>query len=113
MSVIGDRLRRVREARGLSLQELADRSGVTKAAIWRLEQGQNAPRTETLDRLASALEVASDYLAGHTSETGDNYALDRLTESERALVLALREHRPGDALKLIGELLQEGEQSPK
>jgi ribosome-binding protein aMBF1 (putative translation factor) len=49
-------LRREREARGLSLADLADRSGMDKAALSRLENGQQMnPTVHTLARYARAL----------------------------------------------------------
>ncbi len=51
------RLREVREAKGLSLRALADKSGVAFGAINRIELGKTTPRLETLERLAKALGV--------------------------------------------------------
>jgi DNA-binding phage protein len=49
-------LRREREARGLSLAEVAERSGIDKAALSRLENGQQSnPTVNTLTRYARAL----------------------------------------------------------
>jgi ribosome-binding protein aMBF1 (putative translation factor) len=49
-------LRREREARGLSLADVADRSGIDKAALSRLENGQQPnPTVNTLARYARAL----------------------------------------------------------
>ncbi|HDX6775666.1 TPA: helix-turn-helix domain-containing protein, partial [Escherichia coli] len=39
MNHIGDNIRRMREAAKLSQQELADKSGISKAQISRLENG--------------------------------------------------------------------------
>jgi transcriptional regulator with XRE-family HTH domain len=47
----------LREAAGLSQYELARRSGLTKQAISRLEQGNQGPAWETVQRLALALGV--------------------------------------------------------
>lgn len=43
-----------RRAAGLSQRELSSRSGVAQSAIARIEQGQQVPRTDTLERLLSA-----------------------------------------------------------
>lgn len=51
------RLRELREARFLSLQDLADKSGMTKQAILRLEQGKTSAQPRTVRRLAEALGV--------------------------------------------------------
>jgi len=49
-------LRRQREARGLSLADVAARSGIDKAALSRLENGQQPnPTLNTLTRYAHAL----------------------------------------------------------
>jgi DNA-binding XRE family transcriptional regulator len=49
-------LRKVREAAGLSLADVAERSGIDKAALSRLENGVQAnPTVETLARYAAAL----------------------------------------------------------
>jgi predicted transcriptional regulator len=49
-------LKKVREAAGLSLADVAERSGIDKAALSRLENGVQAnPTLETLVRYATAL----------------------------------------------------------
>jgi transcriptional regulator with XRE-family HTH domain len=54
---IGRRLRELREARGLSLSELARAAGVGKATLSGLENGTRDPRLETLYAVAAALRV--------------------------------------------------------
>jgi ribosome-binding protein aMBF1 (putative translation factor) len=54
---LGEQVRALREAHGISQAELARRMGTTQPAIARLEAGRIAPRLETLDRVASALDV--------------------------------------------------------
>jgi DNA-binding XRE family transcriptional regulator len=49
-------LRRAREAKGLSLADVAERSGIDKAALSRLENGQQSnPTLHTLARYARAI----------------------------------------------------------
>ena len=51
-------LRKERESRGLSLAMIAERSGIDKAALSRLENGlQTNPTMDTLYRYASAIGV--------------------------------------------------------
>lgn len=57
----GTYLRRMREARGLSLIQLADRSGIDKSRLSKLERGELPPPSrgdsrDTVIRLAQALE---------------------------------------------------------
>jgi transcriptional regulator with XRE-family HTH domain len=51
-------LRRLRAERGLSLNDLAARSGVAKATITNLEAGKGNPTVETMCALSVALNVS-------------------------------------------------------
>jgi DNA-binding XRE family transcriptional regulator len=58
LSTLGVRFRRIRERMGMSLTDLSERSGLTRAAISLLENGRNLnPTLETLFRYAEALGV--------------------------------------------------------
>ena len=64
MTTFGQRLKRLREARGWSQQELADRAEVPYITIYRCERGQHQePRVSVAARLARALGVSLDVLA--------------------------------------------------
>jgi transcriptional regulator with XRE-family HTH domain len=52
------RLAALREARGLTQEQLAAASGVSRVQISRLEQGHFAPRLASLKCLAAALGVS-------------------------------------------------------
>jgi len=62
---LGKRLRQYREAKGLTLQKVADAVGCTKAYIWELEmrQGQR-PTAERLNAIAKTLGVTVLHLLG-------------------------------------------------
>ena len=47
----------LREKRGLSQRELAERLGTTQSAVARLEAGNVSPSLPTLDKVAEALGV--------------------------------------------------------
>ena len=47
----------LREKRGLSQRELAERLGTTQSAVARLEAGNVSPSLPTLDKVAAALGV--------------------------------------------------------
>ncbi|HKA07506.1 MAG TPA: helix-turn-helix transcriptional regulator [Gemmataceae bacterium] len=55
LRVLAKRLRDAREAAGLSLAEMAGRTGMDKAFLSRLENGQGNPTVDTLARYAAAL----------------------------------------------------------
>lgn len=50
-------IRALREARGLSQRQLAERVGTTQSAIARLEGGNVSPSLPTLDKIAEALDA--------------------------------------------------------
>lgn len=54
---IAQRLRELRDARGLSLALLAERSGVSKSNISLLERGESSATATVLDKLSAALGV--------------------------------------------------------
>lgn len=60
----GERLKRLREDRKLSQQQLADRLNINRSTYARYELGQTQPDYETLQRLADFYEVSVDYLFG-------------------------------------------------
>jgi transcriptional regulator with XRE-family HTH domain len=51
---LAERLKQLRSAKGFSLQELADKSGISRATLSRIENGEVSPTAETLGALASA-----------------------------------------------------------
>jgi transcriptional regulator with XRE-family HTH domain len=54
---VGQRIRAMREHRGLSLRALAERSGLSINAISLIERGENSPTVSSLHLLATALRV--------------------------------------------------------
>ncbi|RYF27031.1 MAG: XRE family transcriptional regulator [Comamonadaceae bacterium] len=55
---IAQRLRELRDARGYSLEALAERSGVSRSNISLIERGRSSPTAVVLDKLAIGLSVA-------------------------------------------------------
>lgn len=55
--VIADRLRALREQKGLSQGDIEKRTGLLRCYISRVENGHTVPAIETLEKMARALEV--------------------------------------------------------
>jgi transcriptional regulator with XRE-family HTH domain len=55
---IAERVRSLRSARGLTLDELAERAGVSRAMLSRIERGESSPTAVILDRVASGLNTS-------------------------------------------------------
>jgi transcriptional regulator with XRE-family HTH domain len=72
METFGQRLRKFRMAKKLSLQDLADAVGASKAHIWDLETGKTKnPSLTLLTQLSRALDVSIKDLVGENEETED------------------------------------------
>ena len=70
LDLVAPRLRRVREERGVTLTEVAARTGISKSTLSRLENGQRKPSLELLLPLAQTYGVPLDDLVG-APEVGD------------------------------------------
>jgi transcriptional regulator with XRE-family HTH domain len=68
---IGKKIRLLRQASGMSLQQLADRSGVSAASIHKIERNSMVPTITVLMKLARSLDRSVSYLVdeeeAHTS----------------------------------------------
>lgn len=55
---MGYRIKQIRESRGMTQTELAEKAGVARATIWKLETDDAAvTMTSTLQKIALALDV--------------------------------------------------------
>ena len=64
LAQVGPRLRRLRERRGVTLNELAAKTGISKSTLSRLESGQRKPSLELLLPLADVHHLPLDELVG-------------------------------------------------
>lgn len=70
VEAVGPRLRELRRRRGLTLAELAERTGINESTLSRLEGGTRKPTLEMLLPLAEVYAVPLDVLVG-VPRTGD------------------------------------------
>lgn len=104
--ILGERIRKLREAKNLPQGDIEKRTDLTRSYISRLEKGHTVPSLETLERIAAAVEVPlyqvvyeGHDLPGETMESG---AGDEATQAIALLrrVRRMRERKseaPGDA----------------
>jgi transcriptional regulator with XRE-family HTH domain len=59
---VGPRVRALREAGGLSLRELAMRTGVSAPMLSQVERGETSPTLQTAGRIAAGLELSLSQL---------------------------------------------------
>jgi transcriptional regulator with XRE-family HTH domain len=92
---IGERARTLRRERGLTLQEVSGRSGITLSRLGRIELGERELSVGCLVRLARALGVGSGDLLGEPASGDPSVALastlpDDPVEVRRRVLKALR-----------------------
>ena len=79
---LGGRVRELRRGRGLTLEELAELSGVSRAMISKLERGEKNPTLVVAAKLAEGLGVTLSLLVG-TEERHEIFVVPR----ERRMVM--------------------------
>jgi transcriptional regulator with XRE-family HTH domain len=101
--LVGDRIRAVRSAAGLTQQALADKAGVKKALLGQWETGRRHPVVESLRILADALECSFLWLA---LGLGDPWDSERPNGPlfEACVELAITTWGPNDAPRRALEL---------
>jgi len=62
------RLRKLREENNMTQKEIADKLGITRAAVGLYEQGKRNIDNKTLINLTKIFNVSADYLLGKTDE---------------------------------------------
>lgn len=86
--VIGQRIRQVRKANGLTQEKLAEMLELTEKYLGNLESGKDRPALATLVRFANLFDLSLDYLLGEnlnyvklTAGVGTTELFGELTES--------------------------------
>jgi len=75
---VGDHIRQFREARGLTLQQLAERTGFSAALLTQFENRMTSPPLGSLVKIANALDTSVSALIG--GETGREFSIVRKTD---------------------------------
>ena len=109
-----ERLRRAREARGLSQLDLATKTRLQPAAISHFETGQRSPSFENLKKLADALSLSIDYLLGRIDEEQHGQGLAAAPRAQKLFRNAEKLSEEGfSQLELMAQMLKEREEQKK
>lgn len=85
--MIGEHLRRLRKARGLTQQQLGKELGISASAVGMYEQGRRAPDHKTLSDLCRYFQVSSDYFLLEQKD-GEEAELDQLIAQFQARLMS-------------------------
>jgi transcriptional regulator with XRE-family HTH domain len=91
-ALIGPRVKALREAMGLSLRDLAERTSVSAPMLSQVERGETSPTLSVAGRIASGLELSLSQLL-------------RLDEGEGVTVVRSSERRTGGSRKHAYEII--------
>ena len=94
LAAVGPRLRALRKQRGVTLEQLADATGISISTLSRLESGQRRPALELLLPLARAHHVPLDELVGAPA-SGDPRIFPRPIQREGSTWLPLTRNPGG------------------
>lgn len=59
---IGGRIRAIREERGYTREQLAEYAEVSTDFLWQVETGRSSLNAQNLGKIATALDISTDYL---------------------------------------------------
>ena len=77
-TVLGEKIRSLRKAKGYSLDKLAELSQTSKSRIWELEnRNRQRPSAEKIKNIAAALGVTTDFLLDTGEEEPGEDTMDR------------------------------------
>ncbi|MBO9698163.1 MAG: helix-turn-helix transcriptional regulator [Sphingopyxis sp.] len=86
--ILGDRLARLRRAKGFSKTDLAGRLGVTVTSICYWEQGRSRPRLARLQALAEILGTSPTELLSRDGAPGSDHLADLVTRTRAEIARA-------------------------
>ena len=99
----GDRLREIRERRGLTQEDLNKRLGFGAVQVHKYETGKSDPSPDVLIRLVKELEVSSDWLLGLVDSPNETVEESTLSPLEYKLLSAYRRGDLREVMRIASE----------
>jgi len=97
--LVGDRIRKLRREKGLSQEELGDKSDLHYTHIGAIERGEKNLSIDTLVKLAGGLNVTVNDLLVLPSKPED------IKNMKKAIITAITESSP-EALKIFSDMIK-------
>jgi len=87
--LLGKNIKALRKQKNVTLQELADRTSLTKSYLSKIERSKKVPPYSTVNRIAMALEVEVTYLLSANLEYSSDIRLSFTKKNEGKIVETL------------------------
>lgn len=83
-SELGKRIQQFRNSKGLTLEELAQKAGLTRGYLSKIERSKKAPPVSTLINIAKALRISISEIFGEAQE--NNVRISLVKKEERKII---------------------------
>ncbi len=83
MKQIGGNIRKERKRQLLTMEQLAEKAGITDNFLGKIERGEGMPSLPTIDSIACALNVSIDFLKGSAVHSTEHKFITSLIEINR------------------------------
>lgn len=107
---ISKRLKKLRESRGMTQEELGRAIGGRKQTIWRLEDGNN-PTAQQLVDIATYFNCSVDYLLERVAQPNEILSARTFTPEEQRLWDAIINRSYSDVLAVISKAMRESDRA--
>lgn len=80
IKMIGENIRKERRRQLLTIEQLAEKAGITDNFLGKIERGEGTPSLATIDSVACALHVGIDFLKDGSAPPSENKLIRALAE---------------------------------
>lgn len=101
----GDRLKWMREAKGMTQEQISELAGLAMSQISRYENGKSDPDAMQIKKLAMALDATADFLLGLSDDPESTYRPEQKYTLQEKLLIA--KWRSGELDEVAREALSE------
>lgn len=109
--IIKDRLNEALKAREMTPQQLADKSGLYFTSIYRYLNGERIPKTDSIEKMATALNVSPSWLLGYDVPMSSDIVLE--TDELTLLIEKLSPQEKATLKTIVETLVRKSEEVKK
>ena len=102
-ATFGERLSELLKEKGMQQQALAQKAGVTEAAVSHYVKGDRVPRASVMSRIAEALGTTSDYLMNGAEPDSKN----EVAHAKRLIARNVKQMTKEEKMEIMSILLGE------
>ena len=87
---LGENIRKERKRQLLTIEQLAEKVGITDNFLGKIERGEGTPSLQTIDSIACALNVGIDFLNGNVLHDSKERFIDFISTNIKYFKQAIR-----------------------